>query len=71
MNTADKDILTALEALPSSTLLDVMDGMGNINTQMRGVYSMTPGQKMVGRAVTMRVRSEPARSSGRGDRQRR
>ena len=60
MNTADKDILTALEALPSSTLLDVMDGMGNINTQMRGVYSMISGQKMVGRAVTMRfVPSRP------------
>ncbi len=37
-----------------------MDGMGNTNTHMREVYSQIPGQKMVGRAVTMRfVPSRP------------
>ncbi len=56
----NQDILDALSTLPSSTLLDVMDGMGNVNTQMRGVYSMVSGQKLVGRAVTMRfVPSRP------------
>ena len=56
----DQAILTNLRALPSSTLLDVMDGLGNVNTQMRDVHSLLPTQKMVGRAVTMRyVPSRP------------
>lgn len=56
----DTDILDALRALPSAPCLDVLDGMGYTNTQMRGVASMVPGQKLVGRAVTMRfVPSRP------------
>jgi regulator of RNase E activity RraA len=60
MAAADADILHALERLPASTLLDVMVGLGNLNTQMQGVRSMLPGQRLVGRAVTMRfVPSRP------------
>ncbi len=60
MTDSDQKILANLRALPASTLLDVMDGLGNVNTQMRGVFSLLPEQKMVGRAVTMRyVPSRP------------
>ncbi|MBM3941071.1 MAG: hypothetical protein FJ318_09410 [SAR202 cluster bacterium] len=53
-------ILKALAEIPSSTLLDVLDGKGYTNVQMRGVRSLVPGQKLVGRAVTMRfVPSRP------------
>ena len=56
----DDDILQALRELPSSTALDVLDGMGYVSTQMRGVRTMLPGQKLVGRAVTVRfVPSRP------------
>lgn len=58
--TDDGAILMALGTLPSAACLDVLDGMGYVNTQMRGVVSLIPGQKLVGRAVTMRfVPSRP------------
>ena len=58
--TNDASILDALRAVPSAACLDVLDGMGYVNTQMRGVVSMRAGQKLVGRAVTMRfVPSRP------------
>ncbi len=56
----DEQILTALRRLPASTLLDVMDAAGNTNCAMQGVVSLLPGQKLVGRAVTVRfVPSRP------------
>ena len=56
----DTAILAALRSLPSAACLDVLDGRGYVNTQMRGVASMIAGQKLVGRAVTMRfVPSRP------------
>ena len=56
----DAAILDTLRALPSAVCLDVLDGMGNVGAQMQGVHSLIPGQKLVGRAVTMRfVPSRP------------
>jgi len=56
----DQEILAALRRLPASTLLDAMDGMGNVNCMMRGVHNLLPGRKLAGRAVTMRfVPSRP------------
>ena len=56
----DAAILEGLRQLPSAACLDVLDGLGYVNTQMREVVSMLPGQKLVGRAVTMRfVPSRP------------
>jgi regulator of RNase E activity RraA len=56
----DAAILDALRQLPASTLLDVLDGLGNVNCHMRDVHSLVPGHKLVGRAVTMRfVPSRP------------
>ncbi len=52
--TGDTAILEALRTLPSAACLDVLDGMGYVNVQMEGVVSLIPGQKLVGRAVTMR-----------------
>ncbi len=53
-------VLEALRQLPSSTLLDVLDGKGYTNVLMKGVRSLVPGTKLVGRAVTMRfVPSRP------------
>ncbi len=58
--TDDAAILEGLRQLPSAACLDVLDGLGYVNTQMREVVSMLPGQKLVGRAVTMRfVPSRP------------
>ena len=59
MSTSEQ-ILDSLRRLPSSTLLDVLDGKGFTNVLMKGVRSLVPGQKLVGRAVTMRfVPSRP------------
>ena len=49
--TGDTAILEALRTLPSAACLDALDGMGYVNAQMRGVVSLIPGQKLVGRAV--------------------
>ena len=56
----DAAILDAMRALPSAVCLDVLDGMGYVGAQMQGVHSLVRGQKLVGRAVTMRfVPSRP------------
>ena len=59
MSTSE-EILAALQSLPASALVDALDGLGYPGTQMRGVRSLVPGQRMVGRAVTMRF--VPSRS---------
>ena len=54
------DPIQALRELPAAAALDALDGMGYTNTQMLGVRSLIPGQKLVGRAVTVRfVPSRP------------
>ena len=56
----DAAILDAMRALPSAVCLDVLDGMGYVGAQLQGVHSLIPGQKLVGRTVTMRfVPSRP------------
>ena len=56
----DASIIEALRKLPSAACLDVLDGLGYTNAQMRGVTSLLPGQKLAGRAITMRfVPSRP------------
>ena len=50
----DRALLQALQRLPAAAVLDVLDIMGYTNIQMSGVRSLIPGQKLVGRAVTMR-----------------
>ena len=56
----DLEAINALKLIPSAACLDVLDAMGYINTQMLGVRSMIKGQKLVGRAVTVRfVPSRP------------
>lgn len=56
----DAAILDAMRALPSAVCLDVLDGMGYVGAQLQGVHSLISGQKLVGRAVTMRfVPSRP------------
>ena len=56
----DTELLRALRGLPAAAVLDVLDGMSYTNVQMRGVRSLVPGQRLVGRAVTMRyVPSRP------------
>ena len=64
----DLEVINALKLIPSAACLDVLDAMGYINTQMLGVRSMIKGQKLVGRAVTVRfVPSRPdLRSKGIG-----
>ena len=60
MSTPPSDPVQALRELSASAVLDVLDGMGYTNVQMRGVRSLIPGQRMAGRAVTMRfVPSRP------------
>lgn len=55
-----KQILNSLKSIPAAAVLDVLESMGYTNPQMVGVRSMFPGQKLVGRAVTMRfVPSRP------------
>ena len=52
--------LAALRGLPAAAALDVLDGMGYTNVQMQNVRSLIQGQRMAGRAVTMRfVPSRP------------
>ena len=54
------DHLADLRTLPAAAALDVLDGMGYTNVQMKGVRSLIAGQRMTGRAVTMRfVPSRP------------
>jgi 5-oxopent-3-ene-1,2,5-tricarboxylate decarboxylase/2-hydroxyhepta-2,4-diene-1,7-dioate isomerase len=60
MKESPDDMVLALRELPAAAALDVLDAMGYTNVQMKGVRSLIPGQKMVGRAVTMRfVPSRP------------
>ena len=56
----DFELIEALKTIPSAACLDVLDSMGYTNTQMVGVFSLIKGQKLVGRAVTIRfVPSRP------------
>lgn len=58
--TSHNNILEALGTISAAACVDALEGMGYTNTQMSGVRSMLPGQKLVGRAVTMRfVPSRP------------
>ena len=60
MSISPADPLSALRDLSASAVLDVLDGMGYTNVQMKGVRSLVPGQRVVGRVVTMRyVPSRP------------
>ena len=60
MDSQTAKILDALRAIPAAAVLDVLESMGYTNPQMVGVRSMYPGQRLVGRAVTMRfVPSRP------------
>ena len=47
-------ILAGLQKLSAAAILDVLDGQGYRNVQMAGVHSLLHGQKMVGRAITVR-----------------
>jgi 5-oxopent-3-ene-1,2,5-tricarboxylate decarboxylase/2-hydroxyhepta-2,4-diene-1,7-dioate isomerase len=60
MDSQTAKMLDALRAIPAAAVLDVLESMGYTNPQMVGVRSMYPGQRLVGRAVTMRfVPSRP------------
>lgn len=56
MTSADKatDVLEALRAFSVATLVDALNRKGYRNAYMLGVRSLFPGQKLVGRAVTLR-----------------